>query len=115
MNAERDPLLESLFEQAEEDLLDENFTGEVVRHMQDRRKRILSGRFAVIAMLVLLEVLLESPMQQSLGVVADVLGTSLITLEGEWVSFVLGPVNSIAGLVGIVLLGIHGLYRKIVY
>lgn len=115
MSTDRDPLLETLFEQADKELRDEDFTSEVIKGVQGRRRRILLGRIAVIVMLIALEVLLESPVQQSLGVVAEVLGTSLVSIEGEWLGFVLGPVNSIAGLLGIVLLGIHALYRKMVY
>lgn len=115
MKAERDPLLESLFEQAEENLVDSDFTNDVLNHVKSRRKRIVTGRVTVIVMLIALEVLLESPIQQSLGVVAESLGRSLFDIEHEWLGFILGPINSIAGLVGITLLGINSLYRKIVY
>ena len=114
MNENRDPLLQALFDDADEPLADEAFTEQLRRNMAGRRRRILATRIAVIALLVLLEILLESPLRQSLGTVAETLGTSLIPLGDGWLAFVLAPVNSIAGVLGAVLLGVHTLYRRIV-
>lgn len=115
MNPERDPVLDALFREAEQPLADEAFTDGIVTGMKRRRRRVLAVRLAVVAAIVLLELLLESPLQQSLGALAEVLGTPLVAIDDGWLAFLLAPVNSIAGLVGLVLLGIHYLYRRIVY
>lgn len=115
MSDERDPLIESLFDEADYGLEDETFTNAVVDRVKGRRSAALVSRLAVLALLVALEVVLESPLQASLGVVADVLGMSLIELESEWLAFVLAPVNSIAGLLGITLLALNALYRRLLY
>ena len=113
MNDERDPQLESLFTAAEQDFADDVFANEVSARIDDRRRRLVFGRVAVIVALVALEVLLESPVQQYLGAAANVLGTTLIPIEGEWLDFLLAPINSVAGLIGALLLGLSYLYRRI--
>lgn len=115
MNDDRDPKLERLFEEAETSLADDAFTEAVNGGLKRRRRRILFGRLAVLAAIVLLEVVLESPLQLYLGAIAEVLGTPLLPVQDGWAAFVFAPVNSVAGLIGIVLLGLNILYRKIVY
>lgn len=115
MNNDRDPKLESLFEKAESSFADDAFTDAVNDSLRRRRRRILLGRLAVLAALVLLEVVLESPLRLYLGVVAEVLGTPLLAMHDSWLAFVLAPINSIAGLIGFLLLGLNMLYRKIMY
>lgn len=115
MTVEQDPVLRSLFDAAERQLEDAEFTGAVVERMDQRRRRLLAGKIAVLASIVLLEVLLESPLSNSLGQVAKLLGEDLIPISGGWLGFLLSPVNSIAGLVGMTLLALNLLYRKIVY
>ncbi|MDJ0758977.1 MAG: hypothetical protein QNJ19_06225 [Woeseiaceae bacterium] len=109
----RDPALEALFQSAEEELRDDEFTSDVEQRIEKRGKRVMAGRLAAVILLVSLEVLLESPLQQSLGIAAEVLSTALIPLENEWLSFMLSPLNSIAGLVGLLLIGTQQLYRRI--
>lgn len=115
MSDERDPLLESLFDDADTVPEDEAFTNAIVERVASRRSRVLLGRLAVLALLIALEVVLESPLQASLGVVAEIMGRSLIELESEWLNFVLAPVNSIAGLLGMILLALNALYRRLLY
>ena len=115
MSNERDPLLESLFDDANAGLDDEAFTSAVVDRVASRRSRVLFGRLAVLALLVAMEVVLESPLQASLGVAAEVLGRSLFEVDSEWLAFVVAPINSIAGLFGMTLLALNALYRRLLY
>ena len=109
----RDPALEALFDSAEKELRDDAFTSAVERRIDRRGKRVIAGRLAAVILLVALEVVLESPLQQSLGVAAEILSTALIPLDDEWLAFVLSPINSIAGLIGLLLIGTQHLYRRI--
>ncbi|MEL6446528.1 MAG: hypothetical protein AAFQ62_01130 [Pseudomonadota bacterium] len=113
MNDERDPTLESLFAAAEEPLQDAAFTESVTGEITGRRRRLIFGRFGVLGMILVLEVLLQSPLQQSLGVAADWLGRPIMTVEGEWLSFALSPVNTAAGILGAVLLAVHLFLRSV--
>ena len=115
MNEERDPLLESLFARAapDQELVDERFTDQVMAGISRRGRNVLLGRAAIVAAIVVFELLLSAPLQNSVGTLTGLLGTTLIQLENEWLAMAVAPVNSIAGLVGITLLGLHALYRKI--
>ncbi len=114
MNNERDPLLESLFAQAERELVEDTFTAQVMAQVATRRRNVLIGRLTIVALLIALELLLSTPLQNSAGVVAQVLGTSLVKLESGPVAMVVAPINSIAGLIGMLLLGMQFLYRRMV-
>ena len=113
MNEERDPVLESLFVQAERELIDEQFTSRVMAGIDRRRRNMLIGRLAAIGLLVMLELLLNAPIQNSVGTVAGTLGSGLLQLDNEWAAYALGPINSIAGLIGMTLLGLNFLFRKV--
>jgi len=112
MNDERDPLLESLFSQAEHELVEDKFTVQVMAGVKKRRRNVLIGRFAILGLLVALELLLSAPLQNTAGAITQVLGMSLIEVESEWLSLVFSPLNSIAGLLGMFLLSMQFLYRR---
>ena len=114
MNDERDPLLESLFSQAERELVEDKFTVQVMDRVKKRRRNVLIGRVAIVALIVVLELLLSAPLQNTAGVITQSLGTSLIEVESEWLTLVFAPLNSIAGLIGMLLLGMQFLYRRMV-
>ena len=115
MTSERDPELQSLFDAAKQDLSDAEFTSTVTARMDRRRRQVLVGRVAVVAAIVLLEIVLESPLRSSMGLAVEVLGRDLVPVGDGWLGFVLAPLNSLAGLVGMTLLGINLLFRKIVH
>ena len=113
MNDERDPLLESLFVQAEQECIDEQFTAKVMAGIDKRRRAVLMGRLCVIVLLVAIELMLNAPLQNSVGALTQVFSTSLFQVENEWLAYAFGPLNSIAGLIGVLLLGMHYLFRKV--
>ena len=115
MTAERDPRLEALFAAAEQELADDAFVQAVTDQLSGRRRRLFASRIAVLLLIVALEFVLQSPLQQSMGVVADLLGTPVFTLRGDWLEFALGPINTVAGLVGAVLFALHLLIRRLVH
>ncbi|MEM8547732.1 MAG: hypothetical protein AAGF46_06170 [Pseudomonadota bacterium] len=115
MTEERDPRLEELFAAATVEHDGEEFTQRLLQTLQRRKQRLLIIRLSFLVALVLLEVLLESPLQQSLGIVADGLATPLLAFQGEWMNFIAGPVNSVAGLLGLLLIALSFLYRKMVH
>lgn len=119
MSNERDPLLESLFAKAARaqtlSASDAEFTDSVMAKVDARKRSVLFGRFSIVAMIVLFEVFLSSPMQNSVGVITNTLGTSLIELNNSWLAMIVEPINSIAGVIGILLLGMHALFRRVIH
>ena len=115
MSEQRDPRLESLFAEAQQELVDENFTAGVLAKLETRGRRVLFGRIAIVALVIAFELLLDSPLQNSVGTITQMLGTALFEINHEWIAFAVAPVNSIAGLLGMTLLGLHAAYRRIFY
>jgi len=123
MNDERDPKLEALFKDAaaespNDDFTDkvmtnDDFTDKVMASVASRRRNVMIGRIAIVALIVLLEVLLSAPVQSAVGAFVEVLGTPLIELNQSILAMMLTPVNSIAGVIGGVLLLVHFLYRRL--
>ncbi len=114
MNDERDPLLEALFAQSVDTPVEENFTAQVMARVEVRRRKILVARIAIVTLLVSLEWLLSSPLQNLVGELTQILSTSLVDVKNEWLALAFAPLNSIAGLIGTLLLGLHIFYRKMV-
>lgn len=114
MTSDRDPTLQSLFDAAEQNLADAEFTGAVVDRMNRRRRQLLLGRVAVVAAIVVLEIIPESPLRSSMGLVVEALSRDLVPVGDGWLGFLVAPLNSLAGLVGMTLLGLNLLFRRIV-
>jgi len=115
MSESRDPVLESLFAEGQAELADDGFTEQLMARVAARRKRVLARRFTIAALFILLELLLDSPLQHSVNTLTVSLGNTIYETDNEWLAFVLAPVNSFSGLLGLLLLGLHFLYRKIFY
>lgn len=114
MTDERDPLLESLFAQARVEVQANDFDEKVMAKVERRRRNVLIGRVALVALLVVFEFLLSAPLQNSVGMAVETLSASLIEISNEWLAVFVAPLNSIAGILGMLLLGLHALYRRIV-
>ena len=115
MNDERDPWLESLFAQAEQSLEGDDYIKQVMARVEKRRRNVLIGRLVLVALLVVFELLLSAPLQNTIGVVTQALGETLLELENQWIALVFAPLNSIAGLIGIILVGMQFLFRKMMH
>lgn len=113
MNDERDPLLESMLMLDEGELVEDDFTQQVMTNVENRGRNVLLGRVAIVALLIPFEVLLSAPLQNSVGAMTAVLNTSLLDVHNQYVALIVAPLNSIAGLVGILLLGVRYFYRKL--
>jgi hypothetical protein len=115
MSDERDPVLEALFSDAGRNLADDGFSDAVLTRIEARRRRIIAGRLTIAALIVAFELWLDAPLQHSLGALADALNTPLFEIGHQWFGVLLAPLNSLAGIVGLLLLGIHFLYRRLFY
>lgn len=114
MNDSRDPVLEALFVTTERVELEDDFTAEVMSSVEKRRRNVIIGRFAIVALVLALELLLSAPLHNSIGAATQFLSTALFDMGDGWLAEIFAPMNSIAGLLGVVLLFVHALYRKLV-
>ncbi len=114
MSDERDPLLESLFAQASDELNDIDFVETVMAQVAKRRRNVLLGRIGLVLLVVAFEFLLSAPLQNTVGIATQALSTSLLDVGNEWLAGIVAPLNSVAGLIGMLLLGLHSIHRKLV-
>ena len=112
MSNERDPLLERWFDSADDIPVDEAYTDAVMARVVAHRRRIIGIRFGILALVVALELLLDSPLASSVGLLSNALGTNIYPVENEWVGFIVSPINSVAGIAGLMLLLLHAFYRR---
>lgn len=114
MNDERDPLLERWFDEADDVNADETFTTTVMNRVTAHRRRVMGIRFGILALVVALELLLDSPLEASVGLLSNTLATNIYAVDNEWLGFIVSPINSVAGVLGLMLLALHSFYRRYV-
>ncbi|MEL7025082.1 MAG: hypothetical protein AAGL69_15205 [Pseudomonadota bacterium] len=114
MSELHDRELQAFFDATPELHDDAAFVSETMARTDKRRFRLLGARVSVLAVIIALEILLESPIQQSMGALGALLTQPVITIDGEWAGFLLEPINSVAGLLGVILLSLHWIMRKVV-
>lgn len=102
-----------LFSEAEEDLSDGLFLQQVEQRIARRHRRTMLTRFAIVAAVIALEFVLDSPIRHSITGLSEALSTTLYETENQWVDYFLSPINSIAGILGALLVGAHVLHRRL--
>jgi len=115
MNDERDPMIESLFKDAEKELDGDVFTERVIAGVNRRHRRIVGVRIAIILALVVVELMTTEPIQNTVGAATQLLSTQLLDLGEGWFSTLFGPLNSVLGIVGLLLIGMQALYRRVTH
>ncbi len=113
MMEEHDPELLALFAQAEHDLPGEDFVAGVSAAIDRARQRRRVRNVSLACLFVLLEWLLDTPLSQGLGQLAVALESTLVPVTTPWLQLLLAPVNSLAGVVGLSLLLLHSIYRRV--
>ena len=113
MTTDRDPFVESLFHEAEEEFADDVFTSRVMSSVDNRRRRsiiawVISG--LVLASCAFLLVLI---LQDAVFVLKQLLPDTIISMDDRWVARFLAPVNSVSGLFGLGVLGLWAAFRKL--
>jgi len=112
MSNAKDPILEAMFEKSRPTYDDDGYVERVMAKVDGRRRNVMFGRLSIVALIFLLEFLPSSPLQNSVGRFTQALSNDLVELNAAWMEFIFAPVNSIAGIIGMFLLGLHVLYRR---
>jgi hypothetical protein len=113
MTDARDRGLQALFDAAREMTADEPFIAEVMADIDRLRRRTIIGWIVAGLLLASLAWWLSVPLMSTIDLASQLLPDALITVEGEWVGQLLAPINSVAGVLGLVFLGTWITYRKI--
>lgn len=98
MTDDRDPLLQSLFTEAQPELDGEAFTAAVMARTRFLRYRLIAPWLAG-AMVVAVCVLFFVPLQAFALLLAQGLAITIVDLGDSWVAWVLSPINSVASVI----------------
>lgn len=112
MNTDRDPNLMALFAQAEQEI-DDSFVQDVLRQIDQERRRILIiwsvlGLFIIACLAVL-----AAPVFSAVNLASQLLPVSLVDIETEWVRQLVSPINSVAAVIAVLVLGIRKFFRSV--
>lgn len=110
MTDDRDPLLQTLFAEAQHDLDGEAFTALVMTQTRNLQYRLIAGLICVALMLATCAWLLAIP-QEFGQLIAQLLSRSLIDLGDSWIAWLFLPVNNIGSLL-IVSVNAIRVFRK---
>lgn len=113
MTEDRDPLLQSLFANAEQDLREETFTNQVMVRAGQLRRRSLVMWICVDLAIVICVWLLAAPLQAAVNLLLPSLTTSLVDLDNRLLAELLLPVNNVASVLALVAIGLRSAYRRL--
>ena len=104
MTNDRDPRLMALFESAAVVAENDDFVTRVMADIDGARRRTVIGWIVAGLLFTPLVWWLSGPVTDALVVVGELLPDSLFTIEQELLAKLLAPVNSVAGVVGLLFL-----------
>ena len=113
MSDERDPLIQSLFDRAQEDMPGDDFAGMIMSRIDRQRRRKMMGWLLLYATLLLCAVLLAPALTAAFAAVSSILPASLIEADERLIAQILSPVNSVAALLAFSAFLAYWLYRMI--
>lgn len=113
MTDDRDPLLQTLFSDAREDLADDGFTALLMSRV-DRQARLLRlRRIGIGLLLIICAWFAAGSLQMAAWAVIRGLSYPLIPLDGGWIAMLIAPANTYAGLLVLFLLSLRTAYRAL--
>jgi hypothetical protein len=113
MTNDRDPTLQALFDSAKAELTDDAFVERVMTEIDAARRRTVVGWSVVGLVVAVLAWFFATPVQDAVGLLAQLLPESLIEVEDEFLAQLLSPVNSVAVPIALGFLALRMLYKKI--
>ena len=112
MNNDYDPGLQALFRQARQELDRDAFTRAVQERIDRERRRALLAWAAFGLAGVVVLALLANPLFTTLAMATQLLPVSLVDIETDWLRLLASPINSVAALIAVGVLGIHRFFRR---
>ncbi len=113
MTDERDPRLQALFDSARQIELDDAFVERVMADVDRARRRTVIGWIVAGVLLLPIASWIYGPIMTTFDIAAQLLPGQLVSVEGDWMAQLLAPVNSAAGIAGLLFVAGWWFYRKI--
>jgi hypothetical protein len=113
-NEDRDPLLQSLFAEAEQELDGSALTAQVMARTRSFRLTLLAGgASALLLLLAGARLVFDVPLFDFAVLISEVLATPLVNLGEGWLALLLLPVNTIASLLVIMFKALRVFQKKV--
>jgi len=113
MSDDRDAALQSLFAEAKQDLIEEEFTRQVMHRVDRSRWRAILAGIAIGLLFLACAWMLTEPVVFAVTFLTDLLPRSWVEMDDGLVAQLFGPVNTVGALVAAVFLIILALLKKI--
>lgn len=98
MTEERDPILQTLFAEVQHEFDDKEFTARVLTRTKSLKLKIIAGSIATLLLVAVGAWLFALPVQELTVLIAQGLSIELVTLSNSMLSWILAPINNIAGV-----------------
>jgi len=113
-NEDRDPLLQSLFAEAEQELDGSVLTAQVMARTRSFRLTLLAGgASALLLLLASVRLVFGVPLFDFAMLISEVLATPLVNLGDGWLGLLLLPVNTVASLLVILFKTLRVIQKKV--
>ena len=115
MTDERDPAIQNLFDAARQDARDDAFVAEVMVRVNAQRRHTLYAWGAMATILLVVVALLAGPVTGAVGLLTRLMPQPLVEVDigNALVNQVLAPLNSVSAVVGLGLLMLIFMLRKL--
>ena len=112
MSNDYDPRLQAIFTQAQQSFDHDAFLRSILERIDKERRRTMMvwSVFGVAGIIVL--ALLAKPVFTALTMATQLLPMSLVEIEVAWLRQLVSPINSIAAVLAIAVLGIRSFIRR---
>jgi len=115
MTDHRDPLLQNLFAEAEQELDSEALTARVMAKARNLRYLLVGGAISVaVVLLAGAWLLFAIPLLEFAALIAQGLTMTLVDLGEGWLALVFLPVNNIASLLVVTVKAVRFFQKKII-
>ena len=107
MNEDRDPALQALFAEANDDLDPNPFTSNVMEHVSNRKVSLLIRVGAVLAALIAILVLLPVDLLSLSVLIVQGFATEIVSLGNGYAAWILAPINNVASVIVLSFKGVR--------
>ena len=110
---DQDQNLIALFAQAEQQYDNDDFVAGIMSQIDRERRRILLIWIVLGVFVIACVAVFAMPVISALNMATELLPVSLIDVQADWAQQLVAPINSVAAVVALALLGIIWFFRKV--
>jgi hypothetical protein len=113
MSEQHDPLLQTLFADARQEIQDEEFTSDVLSRTHSLKYRTAAGWFGIALLLAVVAWIFAAPLQGVALLVVQGLSITLIDVGSGWLAWLVAPINNIGSLLVLVAKLARMIWKKL--